>query len=189
MEEGGQQLPCLSCTTPAPVTHLSQPLLAFPWVLLDVHLNWFHHHLMLMGNENPQRSGQSLSGNSTAQVMQLGFPSVAGYWGFLPQACQLGLSVALRFFFFFFLSPSASKSVLGRFFKMPFRDFSGGPGAKTPSSYTRAWVWSLVGELDPTCCNQKIMHAATKIKIKLKRILCVTTKDPTDHNEDQRSCM
>ena len=79
VEEGGQQLPCLSCTTPAPVTHLSQPLLAFPWVLLDVHLNWFHHHLMLMGNENPQRSGQSLSGNSTAQVMQLGFPSVAGY--------------------------------------------------------------------------------------------------------------
>ena len=49
------------------------PLLAFPFTLLDVRLNWFQHHLMLMGNEGPQSPGQPLSGNSTAQVMQQAF--------------------------------------------------------------------------------------------------------------------
>ena len=35
-----------------------------------------------------------------------------------------------------------------------FRDFPGGPVAKTLCSQWRGpWVWSLVREIDPTCCN------------------------------------
>ena len=35
------------------------------------------------------------------------------------------------------------------------RDFPGGPVAKTARSMQRAWVRSLVRELEPSCCNQE----------------------------------
>ena len=37
--------------------------------------------------------------------------------------------------------------------RIPVRDFPGGPVAKTALPMPRAWVQSLVRELDPMCCN------------------------------------
>ena len=52
------------------------------------------------------------------------------------------------------------------------KDFPGDPVAKTSFPMKGAQVWTLVGALDPICCNKKIPHAATKIK------------DPACHNWD-----
>ena len=74
-------------------------------------------------------------------------------------------------------------------------DFPGGPVAKTPSSQHRgAQVWSLVGELDPTCCNEdKRSCAATNTqcnqinKIKLKYIKNMSSLTPIEKSSSTKN--
>ena len=46
------------------------------------------------------------------------------------------------------------------------------------SQWQRTWVPSLVGELDPTCCNEKILQATTETRQRREKCKCMHT--PTD---------